>query len=188
MGNLDKDKVSPDIVLNEAQRMIVKQEVDAFPMIDEEADPFVPLADLRVEKLLMELVEHHVNKPEVMYRHYQQAGFELSGIHSQDKSSMRFLLGKKRVRERWAYLKQSEWELSKPSKTDIKAKYDEILDDEDTRPADKLKALDGLLKLLGDLENNVKSANTTVIFNAADKPRKATVTNKTIDIDLDVQE
>lgn len=189
MGSLNSDKVSSDIVLDEAQRMIVQTQTDAFPLVDEEAEPFVPLADQRIERFLMLLVENHINKPEQMYNVYKKADFDLSGVEMQDKSSMRFLLAKKRVRERWSYLKQSEWELSKPSKTAIKAKYDEIIDDPDTRPSDKLKAIDGLLKLLGDLEgNNVKSANTTVIFNASDKPRKAKINEHIIDVEMEADE
>ncbi len=189
MNGLDSDKVSSDIVLNEAQRMVAQTQVDAFPLVDEEAEPFVPLADLRVERFLMLMVENHINKPAEMYRAYKEAGFDLSGIEMQDKSSMRFLLAKKRVRERWSYLKQSEWELSKPSKTAIKAKYDAIIDDPDIKPSDKLKAIDGLLKLLGDLEgNNVKSANTTVIFNASDKPRKAKINEHIIDVEMEADE
>ncbi len=182
-GITDEDgKISTDVVLTEAQ-MIQEQSHAPMVLADEEADPHVPLADMRIERFLLEVVENGLNKPHQLLQAYIDAGFVTTGISYQDKNSMRFMMDKKRVRERLKYLRRLEWELQKPSRINIKNEYDKIIDDHEIKPSDKLRALEGLTKLLdGDEVGEQKTkTETTVIFNAVDKPRAKEVQDTVID-------
>lgn len=182
MNGMDREQVPADVVLNEAQALIAKAQ-SPFQLEDETAEACVPMADARIERFLMAVVEEGLNRPADMLKAYRDAGFTQTGVDFQDKNSMRVLLDKKRVSERWRYLRRSEWEIQRPSKIDIKRRYEEILDDEDTRPTDRLKALDGMLKLMGDVDEAAgkTKAETTVIFNAIERPRMKEVEGQVID-------
>lgn len=184
LGKLDKTNMPNDVILNDAQTAVIASPVTPFALIDTDAPPHTPIADQRIERFLMAIVEDAITKTPFMYSRYKVAGFTLTGIEMQDKNTMRFLLSIKRVKDRWNYLKESEWDLRKPTKLSLQTAYEIILDDPETRPADKLKAIEGLTKLLGLSEESIalKGGGTTVIFNSIDKPRVTQPNPRVLDV------
>ena len=179
-------------LLSDAQLIVSRQETNHLALVDENAEPFTPIQDQRIERFLMRIVEGGITKTDHMYSIYKKAEFPLTGIDLQDKGTMRILLSKKRVKDRWNYLKESEWDIRKPTKLSLQIEYERIIDDPEVKPSDKLKALDGLTKLLGLADaNELANNSTTVIFNSIDKPRITAKNKHTIDItaaDTDAKE
>lgn len=178
MRTLDPSNPPSDIVLNENQMDLVKAagaEVETFKLADEGATPEIPLADERIENFLMHLVEGAYDTAADIYDCYKDAGFTLTGKRHQDMNSMRTLMRKPRVKDRWKFLQQSEWELTKPSVLSIKKRLTELVDS-DIKPAELLAGIAQLAKLNHELEakGNSQETKTMVIFNSCEAPKTIT--------------
>ena len=145
-----------------------------IPLEFDNKAPEVPISDPVVETFLMKLIELNPPTAATKYEVYKSAGFTLTGRRYEDMNAMRLLMRNPRVRDRFKWLQQSEWELEALNKVHFKKMIAAVMDDS-FRPQDKLTAI----SMLGDLceVKDSKSSGggnkTVVIFNASEQPTQA---------------
>lgn len=165
--------VKPDasLAIREAQEMVAAYDEAVLVLIDEDESPQTPIKDARIEKFLTEITERALTKSKDIYRIYKQCNLPLSGDEVQSRNLMKSILSKKRVKMRWKYMQSAEWDIRKPTRLSLQQQYESLLADEETRPADKIRALNGLEKLMTMSDEESEGISATVVFNAMDRPK-----------------
>mgnify|MGYP007011669869 CR=1 FL=1 len=164
---------TPDasLAIREAQEMVAAYDEAVLVLIDEDESPQTPIKDARIEKFLTEITERALTNSKDIYRIYKQCNLPLSGDEVQSRNLMKSILSKKRVKMRWKYMQSAEWDIRKPTRLSLQQQYESLLDDEETRPADKIRALNGLEKLMTMSDEESEGISATVVFNAMDRPK-----------------
>jgi len=143
---------------------------------DDKATPETPIPDVRIEKFLMEIVDQNISTTEDYYRAYKKYVIPCTGVAHIDKSAMRTMMMKPRVKERLKFLRDSEWELNRPTLLGITKRFEALINEEDLRPADKITALNSLAKVAGlitkESDDGGGNNRVTVTFNMQERPRE----------------
>lgn len=145
--------------------------------LDADVSPDTPIPDMKIENFLMQIVEQGITGTDNLFRVYCTCKFDTDKPIPIARNDMRTLLSTPRVRERLKYLRESEWELNRPNILQISRKFEELIDDEELKPNDKINALNSLAKLVGLFEKNEvdKSAKVAIIFNSQEMPPEVTI-------------
>ena len=140
---------------------------------EKDADPAIPIDDKRIENFLSAIVDEDVHSTDGYYRLYKQAMTPITGVRTIDMSNMRSLMMKSRVRERLKFLRASEWELNRPTITNIARRLENIAANEETRPSDAINALNSLVKLanLAETPERATMGKINVVFNMQERPK-----------------
>jgi len=144
---------------------------------DDKATPETPIPDVRIEKYLSEVVDQNISTTEDYYRAYKKYVVPITGVSHIDKAAMRAMMMKPRVKARLKFLRNSEWELNRPTILGITKRFEALIEDEDLRPADKINALNSLAKVAGLITkegtaNGGENNRVTVVFNMQESPRE----------------
>ena len=141
---------------------------------DTDADPTIPIEDKRIENFLAAIVDSDVHTTEEYYKLYKQEVTPITGVRRIDMNNMRTLMMKKRIRERLKFLRASEWELNRPTITDIARRLKYIADGEETKPSDAINALNSLVKLanLAETPERTTMGKINVVFNMQERPKE----------------
>lgn len=180
-GAIVRREVTGELVTGDKDtqtELICNSEPTIMPIClnDDKALPETPIPDVRIEKFLMEVVDQNISTTEDYYRAYKKYVIPCTGVAHIDKSAMRAMMMKGRVRERLKFLRDSEWELNRPTLLGITKRFEALINEEELRPADKITALNSLAKVAGLItkENDDGGGNNrvTVTFNMQERPRE----------------
>lgn len=155
---------------------------ELLPACIYEADnpPDTPIPDIRVESFLEEVVDRNIKGTDGYYNVYKRHMTPLTGDTRTDKANLRRMMAQPLIRARLRYLRESEWELNKPNIQAIATEFENIIYDEDLRPADRITALNSLAKLVGLFEQKTQApTGVTVTFNMQERPRIIDVSTST---------
>ena len=150
---------------------------------DKDLLPENPIPDKRIEMFLDAIVECNAHRTDDYYNLFKKYLTPITGRKEIDKSNMRKLMMAPAVRARLKFLRDAEWELNRPNIQSIAHQFEEIIDNEDLMPRDKITALNSIAKIAGVIEQKTEGVSQgaiSVTFNMAEKPK--TPVNITADI------
>ena len=145
--------------------------------------PDNPIPDKRVEMFLDEIVENDVHTTSEYYNLFKKHITPITGRKEIDKANMRKLMMAPAVRARLKFLRDAEWELNRPHMQTIAREFENLINDEDLVPRDKINALNSLAKITGLIENTATqqtSGQVSITFNMAEKPKNPVTVNAEI--------
>jgi len=173
MPELKRNDAITGLPVDPSLEPAVQVKADLIKPEDMVGDPATAIADNRIEDFLSLIVEDAVNSTSDLYYRYRQCGFPGDAPERILKNEMRSLLMKPRVKDRLKYLREAEWELNQPTMLGICKKFEEIINEEELRPQDKIAALNSLAKIAGLFEGdrNRSSSQIAIIFNSKESPQ-----------------
>lgn len=115
--------------------------LDCLPscLDDKDADPAIPIADKRVEDFLNWIIDADAHTTEEYYTAYREYMTPITGIRHIDINNMRRMMMKQRIRERIKFLRAAEWEINKPTIIGVTKRLENIINQEENKPADVVK-------------------------------------------------
>lgn len=150
--------------------------LDCLPacLDDKDADPAIPIADKRVEDFLNWIIDADAHTTEECYTAYREYMTPITGIRHIDINNMRRMMMKQRIRERIKFLRAAEWEINKPTIIGVTKRLENIINQEENKPADVVNAINTLVKVanIGDANADAHTGGKiTVVFNMQEKPK-----------------
>lgn len=141
---------------------------------NKDLSPENPIPDKRIEMFLDAIVECNAHRTDDYYQLFKKHLTPITGRREIDKANMRKLMMAPAVRARLKFLRDAEWELNRPNIQSIVQQFEEIIDNEDLMPRDKITALNSLAKITGVIEQKQEGASqgaVSITFNMAEKPK-----------------